>query len=149
MSRSLESITNFVQLTDRIGTAGQPAADQFDAIADAGFVAVINLALPDHPDSLENEGSLVTSRGMHYHQMPVVWEVPRQSDLHDFAAVMGAYAGRKVFVHCIMNYRVSAFCYRYLTQVEGLSDDAARSPIFDEWTPEGIWADVMKWDVRA
>ena len=42
----LNKITNFVQLTDDVGTSGQPEREQFKAISDTGFRAVVNLALP-------------------------------------------------------------------------------------------------------
>ncbi|MCP4431941.1 MAG: hypothetical protein GY806_13265 [Gammaproteobacteria bacterium] len=51
---ALTTIRNFVQLTPTIATAGQPAADQFKLIAKAGYQAVINIAMPDHADSIDN-----------------------------------------------------------------------------------------------
>jgi hypothetical protein len=52
----IKSIRNFVQLTPDIGTAGQPTTNQFEIISKAGFEQVINLAMPGHPDSIDNEG---------------------------------------------------------------------------------------------
>jgi hypothetical protein len=42
---SLEEIQNFVQLSERLATAGQPFRNQFPLIAAAGFEAVINLGI--------------------------------------------------------------------------------------------------------
>ncbi len=149
----LQSIRNFAHLSHWIGTSGQPTRDQFETIAKAGYCAVVNLALPDHPDSLSDEASIVTSLGLAYHHIPVPWDAPLLQHLIDFASVMDLYSGtqsrsrrnnaRPVFVHCIMNYRVSAFCYRYLTDVCGFPPGDARSPILMEWTPEGVWAEVV------
>ena len=41
----MDSIKNFIQLTDTIATAGQPRVEQFQSIADAGYQHVINLGL--------------------------------------------------------------------------------------------------------
>ena len=60
----LNEITNFVQLTEDIGTSGQPRPEQFNEIADDGYAAVVNLALPTSDHAISDEGSLVTGLGM-------------------------------------------------------------------------------------
>lgn len=57
----MDQILNFIQLTESIGTAGQPTAEQIADIAAAGYVAVVNLAVPDSHNAVANEGSLVTA----------------------------------------------------------------------------------------
>ncbi len=142
-SNSLESIRNYVRLTPTIGTAGQPMRDQFDCIAAAGFDDVINLALPDHPDSLDDEGSLVTRLGMRYFHLPVPFDAPSADHVSEFCRLLHCLRGRQLFVHCIMNYRVSAFMYHYLRRVEGYDDKHARSPIFDRWQVEPQWQSII------
>jgi protein tyrosine phosphatase (PTP) superfamily phosphohydrolase (DUF442 family) len=58
-SEALEQIRNFYRIDDRIATAGQPTVDQFNNIKLANFDLVINLALPDPPDAIEDEGDLM------------------------------------------------------------------------------------------
>ena len=41
----LSDIYRFQAVTANLGTAGQPTAEQFDAVKDAGYEVVINLAL--------------------------------------------------------------------------------------------------------
>ena len=43
---SLSEIYSFLAVGDKLGTAGQPTEEQFRLIREAGFEAVINLALP-------------------------------------------------------------------------------------------------------
>lgn len=138
---ALDAILNFVQLTERVGTAGQPTAEQFADIAAAGYVAVVNLAVPDSHNAVANEGSLVTATGMSYVNIPVRWENPTLADLQHFLRIMRAWRGERVFVHCAMNMRVSAFMYHYLTLEEGLPAARARSPILDKWEPkmDEVW----------
>ena len=140
---SLEAIRNFVQLTPRIATAGQPSADQFPAIAAAGIDTVINIAMPDHPDSIDHEGRLVTECGMTYLHLPVPFGTPTAAHVRQFFSLMESQKDHQLLVHCIMNYRVSAFMYHYLTLVEAYLPDKARSPIFDRWQIEPQWQAIL------
>ncbi len=44
-----------------------------------------------------------------------------------------------VHVHCIANYRVSAFFYRYRRDVLGMNEAEARAEMEQVWHPEGVW----------
>ena len=46
----------------------------------------------------------------------------------------------RVHVHCIANYRVSAFFYRYRRDGLGTDEAQARADMEDVWHPEGVWA---------
>ena len=144
--KSLESIRNYVALTPAVATAGQPRREQFPLIAEAGFDCVINLALPDHPDSLADEGALVAALGMTYCHLPVPFDAPAPIHVQRFCALLEAQRDQRLFVHCIMNYRVSAFMYLYLKYVEGCADGDARSPIFDHWQVEPQWQALLRMD---
>ncbi len=137
----MEQILNFVQLTESIGTSGQPTAEQFADIAAAGYAAVVNLAVPHSHNAVANEGSLVTATGMTYVQIPVKWDAPTLGDLQRFIKTMRALEGARIFVHCAMNMRVSAFMYHYLTVEKGMAPAAARSPILEKWEPkmDEVW----------
>jgi hypothetical protein len=45
-----------------------------------------------------------------------------------------------VHVHCIANYRVSAFIYRWRRDVLGMDKVKARAEMEAIWHPEGVWA---------
>ncbi|UCH39173.1 MAG: protein tyrosine phosphatase family protein [Gammaproteobacteria bacterium] len=141
---SLEAIRNYVRLAPEFGTAGQPRREQFKPVADAGFVSVVNLAMPDHADSIDDEGRLVTELGMNYFHLPVPFAQPTIAHLHRFFALLDAMQGEQLFVHCIMNYRVSAFMYHYLRLRRGLSEQQARSPILERWKMEPQWRAIMR-----
>jgi len=132
---NLNDILNFVALDDDIGTSGQPRAEQFSTLAAAGYRVVINLAMPTGENGLPDEGSIVTTLGMRYVHIPVVWERPTVDDLKTFLGVMQVFAGQKIHVHCAMNFRVSGFMYHYLRWVRGRDDESARSPMFARWAP--------------
>ena len=139
MSGDLEEIRNFVALEARIGSSGQPAPEQFTIIADAGYELVVNLAMPGHQDAIASEGALVTALGMTYIHIPVPFDAPTEQHLSQFLGIMKANQDKNVFVHCIMNYRVSAFMYHYYRRIEGRSDRDSRSEMFQRWQPDSVW----------
>lgn len=147
--KSIDEIKNFVQLTPQIGTAGQPQTEQFEIIAEHGFSTVINIAMPDHPESIDSEGNIVTSLGMNYFHLPVPFDAPRADHVKQFYHLLQAQQDRQLFVHCIMNYRVSAFMYHYLINAQGYTSELARSPIFDRWNIEPQWQKIMELDAAT
>jgi CubicO group peptidase (beta-lactamase class C family)/protein tyrosine phosphatase (PTP) superfamily phosphohydrolase (DUF442 family) len=102
-------ITNLTVLNDLLWSAGQPTRAQLAEVAEAGFETVINLALATSDNALADEAEAAQSLGMEYIHIPVVWDAPRPENLQDFMDAMDARQGKKVFVHCAMNYRASAF----------------------------------------
>ena len=58
----IEAIFNYVKINDQLSTSGQPTAEQFAAIRDAGFDSVINLLPSGHENSLDEEGDVVAVR---------------------------------------------------------------------------------------
>lgn len=128
-------IDSFVQVTELIATSGQPTREQFAGIAELGHRVVINLAMSDSDRALPDEGSIVTSLGMSYIHIPVPFDKPTAAHLQQFIAVMRALEGSKVWVHCVRNWRVSVFMYRYLRYERGLPEEACRSPVLDQWLP--------------
>ena len=141
----MDSIRNFVQLTPNIGSAGQPRADQFQLIADHGYRHVINLGLSNHSDAVIDEDSRLSALGLNYHHIPVPFDNPRPEQLRQFCRIMDLLREEKVFVHCIMNYRASAFLYQYLTKLAGYDEASARSPVMDSWTLPSAWQELMSW----
>src|SRR5215470_9987462 len=110
---ALSEIYGFHAVGDRLGTAGQPTESQFRAVREAGFDAVINLALPTSDNAVAHEGSIVTRLGMSYVHIPVDFKAPASRDFDAFCRVMEAFDERRVFVHCAANMRVSAFVFLY------------------------------------
>lgn len=140
----LESIKNFIRVSEGIASSGQPEADQFNAIASAGYEVVINLAMPDSRNALADEGGLVTSLGMAYVHIPVPFEAPTVDHLRRFIGVMNAFSGRRVWVHCALNFRVSAFLFQYLRLALGVDKTQAQRAILPSWTPDAVWQRFME-----
>ncbi len=135
----MEQIAHYLPICETIGTAGQPTEEQFADIAAAGYELVVNLARPDSPQAVPDERELVVQQGMDYLHIPVVWESPTAEDLERFFAVMEAYQGRKVLVHCVVNKRVSAFVFLYRVIRQGVPLEAAREALLRMWEPDVVW----------
>lgn len=139
-----EAVYNYVRISDRIATSGQPASDQFKIIAAAGFTSVVNLAMHDSDGAIREEGHLIASSGMSYFHIPVPFDAPTATHLRHFIQLMEMLEDEKVWVHCAMNYRVSAFMLLYLTLVKGHAVETVKSPVFDEWRPDAVWQQFMR-----
>ncbi len=148
MNPELGSIRNFFAMGERIGTAGQPTCEQFPLIAEAGYAAVINLGMSDHRDAVHDEEILVSALGMDYIHLPVPFDAPTPEHVRCFCNIMDELAGKKVFIHCIMNYRVSAFMFHYLHKVVGLDVSASCSPMFATWKPDEVWTSLLNWSAK-
>ena len=150
-ANELKEIVNYIQATPRVATSGQPTEAQFSAIAESGYEVVINLAMPDSDNALEDEAAVTSALGMTYAPIPVPWDAPQRAHLAEFAETMRRHADKKVWVHCAMNYRVSAFMYHYLQHVEGRSAAEARNHIIEQWEPhlDDAWRAIIEMDSEA
>src|SRR5262249_38381965 len=142
---STQDMYNFLQVDENTLTAGQPTEEQLRAAAADGVQVVINLATFEPGRSLPDEGDLVQALGMAYHHIPVVWERPTQEDFDAFVAAMGQTAGQRVLIHCMANYRVTAFYSLYGMQRLGWSEaqaDALRAEIWKRHYP--VWEQFIQ-----
>jgi protein tyrosine phosphatase (PTP) superfamily phosphohydrolase (DUF442 family) len=141
----LKDILNTIIINDRIYTSGQPSPNQFAEIAEAGFSSVINLAMPDSTNALPDEGGFVTEAGMNYFHIPVPFEAPTREHLNLFLKLMKTLEDDKVWVHCALNWRVSAFMSHYQKRVLALSELEV-VPMFENWEPDEVWQYFLKLD---
>jgi protein tyrosine phosphatase (PTP) superfamily phosphohydrolase (DUF442 family) len=138
-SDRLLEILNFLQISGKLATAGQPTVKQFRAIADAGYETVINLALPTSDGAITNEAQLVQALGMEYVAIPVNWESPTMTDLDKFLQTMEQRQQQEIFVHCAKNMRVSAFVYLYRRLHLNCDDEQAIADLHKIWQPNETW----------
>ena len=135
-----DHIRNWQRLSDRLTTSGQPTEDDLKQIRGLGVKYVINLALHSHEDALSDEAASVKGLDMSYVHIPVEFDNPTDEHFARFCAAMTHIAEEPVHVHCILNYRVSAFLYRYHREVLGVKEDEARAAMEAIWRPGGVWA---------
>jgi protein tyrosine phosphatase (PTP) superfamily phosphohydrolase (DUF442 family) len=84
----------------------------------------------------------VHSLGMDYLHIPVIWESPQAEELTQFMDAMDARQGQKIFVHCAMNYRASAFLALWRVLRQGWPPEKAFAVQQTIWQIEEypVWA---------
>ena len=128
-------IRNWQRRPDGITTSGKLEADDPARLAQIGVRHVVNLALDDHPEALANERELMEAAGIAYTHIPVPFDAPGQEHIDQLERVLKNAEG-PVHVHCIMNYRVTAFFYA-LDRANGMPDAEARAIMAEVWDPLG------------
>lgn len=140
----LRDIFNYLPVHDRLITSGQPTETQLAAVHAAGFVRVINLAPHGLENSLPDEAGVVTALGMDYVHIPVDFKNPSDTDFTAFCAALEQAPAQKILVHCAANMRVSAFVFRYRTQILGEDKAKAEQDLHRIWKPFGVWAEFIE-----
>ena|ERR1700761_2791094 len=138
-----ENIYNWYRLDERLTTSGQPTKAQLADIRALGIGHIVNLGLHTHEMALPDEAASVAALGMTYIHIPVEFQNPTEADFARFCDVMDGLKDVPVHVHCIANYRVSAFFYRYRRDVLGWDEGQARADLEKLWQPAEVWADFI------
>ncbi|MEO6041080.1 MAG: sulfur transferase domain-containing protein [Croceibacterium sp.] len=116
-------------------TSGRLEAADPARLAGIGVCNVINLALADHPDALPDAEAAFAAKDIDYTHIPVPFAAPEEAHFAAFVEALEAAEG-PVHVHCIMNWRVSAFFYRYHRDACGMPEAEARALMEQQWSPE-------------
>ena len=140
----IDHIQNYLEITPRLLTAGQPSEDQFGSIKDAGVQVVINLAVEYSPDYIPEEQEIVEGLGMTYVHIPVEWESPQPQDVETFFDTMRRFNDQTVFVHCARNMRVSAFVYLYRVLQLKEPQETALIDMHKIWQPNPVWQALIE-----
>ncbi len=131
---AVTDIFNFEPINERISTSGQPTPEQFEAARDEAYAAVINLAPSNENNALANEADLVAALGLEYYHIPMIWTDPKPEEFTAFCAAMEKVGNKKVLIHCIANYRVSAVFSSYAIKKMGWSLQRADELVNKIWT---------------
>ena len=137
----LEDIYNFLSLSENLFTSGMPTAEQLSDAAQRGVQLVINLAPHEVSNALPGETELVTSLGMQYVNIPVIWNTPTKDGLDRFMDAMDENPGKKILVHCQANFRATAFVALYRILRQGWNAEEAMEGMHQIWDAEDypIW----------
>jgi uncharacterized protein (TIGR01244 family) len=140
-------IRGWQRLGPAITTSGKLDEGDVARLAAIGVRHVVNLALDDHPEALADEKGKLVAAGIGYTHIPVPFDAP---DDEHFARFREAVDREEpVHIHCIMNWRVSAFFYR-LHRLQGMDEAQAAALMRQQWDPRGsddprarVWADFI------
>ena len=146
-----DDIRGWQRLDERTTTSGKLLDGDPARLAALGVKHVINLATDDSPEALPDEAAKMAAAGIGYTHIPVPFDAPDETHFEDFCAALTAIGDETVHVHCIANYRVSAFYYRLNRDHKGMDEAEARALMHQQWAPESaddpraeIWADFIK-----
>ena len=136
-----DGIYNFLALSENLFTGGMPTSEQLADAAQRGVQIVINLAPHEVSNALPGETELVTSLGMHYVNIPVIWTTPTKDGLDRFMDLMDENKDKRILVHCQANFRATAFValYRILRQSWSAEDAMAGMPQIWDAEDYPIW----------
>ncbi|MDA3941570.1 MAG: protein tyrosine phosphatase family protein [Spirochaetia bacterium] len=136
----MDRIINFLQINEYIYTAGQPKSNQFSLLQSLKIKTVINLTLPTTEGAVKNEAEIITLLGMTYIQIPVDFKGPQKCELERFYKAMELALNDPVFIHCMLNMRVSAFLYLYRVNILKESKKTAWEDVLKIWKPDPVWS---------
>lgn len=136
-----EDIYNFLPVSETLFTGGMPNEEQLADAARRGVEVVINLAPHEVSNALPHETEIVTSLGMQYINIPVIWNTPNREGLDRFMDAMDAHKGKQILVHCQANFRATAFVGMYRILRQGWSEEDALAGMHKIWDTEDypIW----------
>jgi protein tyrosine phosphatase (PTP) superfamily phosphohydrolase (DUF442 family) len=135
----LADLLNYRAYSETLSSSGQPSEKQLRAVSQRGFERVIYLALSDHERALEHEDRVVTSLGMDYLHIPIVWAAPSRADFDAFLALMQIAPEQKTLVHCALNFRASSLIFLYRVLYLNVPQDEALEDLQGVWKPNATW----------
>ncbi|WP_025823332.1 protein tyrosine phosphatase family protein [Shewanella marina] len=109
----LQQIRAVQQNDNRVITSGLPTPEQIKKLAESGVNVVINLMPNATNKEYNNEAQLVQQAGMEYIYIPVDWQNPTLENVNQFFDAMQTHQGKNILIHCLANYRASAFYHLY------------------------------------
>ena len=141
------NILNYIKINDQISTAGQPTKEEFKQIAIEGFEVVINLAM-HNKGALKKEDKIVSKNGMMYIHIPITWKGPEVDRVKLFLTLLESLEKehKKIFIHCIMNYRASVLMHLYKKFVWKEKDMEFIAPT--EYEPDEVWQEILDMELE-
>ena len=140
-------ILNYIKINNQISTAGQPTKEEFKQIAKEGFEVVINLAM-HNKGALKKEDKIVSKLGMMYIHLPITWKAPELDRLELFIRLLESLEkeNKKIFIHCIKNYRASVFMHLYKKFAWREKDSEFIAPV--EYVPNEVWHRILNINLK-
>jgi len=130
---------NFVKVSDRLVTSGQPSISQIARLDSLQYRLVINLAPIDGGAKYLDEAYLLGKMGIAYTAIPVDIHRPQYRDFALFSNILNSVEKENIWVHCQVNHRASLFAFLYRVIHEGADLDRAYEKVSEVWVPTPNW----------
>lgn len=139
----MKKISNYIKVNKNISTSGLLTKSDIQKISKKGFDVIINLSIDDER-SLANEAKVVSKNDMVYIHIPVSWTKPQKDRMNLFFHILDGFIkeDKKVFIHCMKNYRVSVFIYLYKKNI--LKNKNVKFIAPKNYKPAKAWKRLLK-----
>jgi hypothetical protein len=86
---------------------------------------------------------------MRHVHLPIDWDKPDLASALQLFRVLDENRGRRVFVHCALNMRVSALMFAYRVARLGVPREEAAADLEQIWTPNDVWSRYVEEAIAA
>jgi protein tyrosine phosphatase (PTP) superfamily phosphohydrolase (DUF442 family) len=99
-------------------------------------------------NTLKNEDKIVSKNGMMYIHISITWKDPEIERLKLFLEILKTLQdnNKKVFIHCIKNYRASVFIYHYKKTILKQKNVKLIAP--KKFRPNKKWKRIIDLDIK-
>lgn len=103
----LPGIVNFTQVDATVACGGATPPEAIAALAQQGFVSVVNLRQATEP-GVPEEAHVAAEAGLRYHHLPMDPNAPDFATAERFLGVLADPSNQPVYIHCASANRVGA-----------------------------------------
>ena len=144
IENGLSQIESFQFIHEHLFTSGQPTAEQLRLLKEYGVTTVVNLALTDDSNHLENEDRICLELGLNYIQLPILWDTPSDEQcLLVLDMIDHLIQEQIIWVHCTQNFRVSSLIYLYRQYFMDIEMPVAQDLMHQVWEPNATWTGLI------
>ncbi|MCG9514409.1 protein tyrosine phosphatase family protein [Acinetobacter pittii] len=144
LEQSLSQIPAFSIIHEHLFSSAQPSIEQLKLIKEYGCSTVINLALTNAPNHIENEDRICLDLGLNYIHIPIDWEMPSAEQcLLVLDLVNHLVQNEIVWVHCAKNKCVSCLMYVYRQFYMNMDMPTSQDLLHEIWEPNETWTGLI------
>jgi len=144
LEQSLSQIPAFSIIHEHLFSSAQPSAEQLKLIKEYGCSTVINLALSNAPNRIENEDRICLDLGLNYIHIPIDWETPSAEQcLLVLDLIDHLVQNEIVWIHCTKNDRSSCLMYVYRQFYMNMDMPTSQDLLHEIWEPNETWTGLI------
>ncbi|GLG81576.1 protein tyrosine phosphatase family protein [Acinetobacter calcoaceticus] len=144
LEQSLAQIPTFSVIHEHLFSSAQPSIEQLKLIKEYGCSTVINLALSNAPNHIENEDRICLDLGLNYIHIPIDWETPSAEQcLLVLDLIDHLVQNEIVWIHCTKNDRSSCLMYVYRQFYMNMDMSTSQDLLHEIWEPNETWTGLI------
>lgn len=144
LEQSLAQIPTFSVIHEHLFSSAQPSIEQLKLIKEYGCSTVINLALSNAPNHIENEDRICLDLGLNYIHIPIDWDTPSAEQcLLVLDLIDHLVQNEIVWIHCTKNDRSSCLMYVYRQFYMNMDMPTSQDLLHEIWEPNETWTGLI------